>query len=458
MSRLVVVSNRCNVPRRGAAPGGLAVALTSALSEAGGVWFGWDGSVGANSQRRATKVEAQGVTYATVPLTRSDYEDYYKGYANRVLWPLFHYRIDAMQYQRKYHDAYARTNTYFARKLLPLLKPDDTVWVHDYHLIPMGHALRAAAVESPIGFFLHIPFPPFDVLRALPDHVDLLWKFAAYDLIGFQSNNDLANFFDCIKRATSAKVARNGVISWGTRHSRAASFPIGIDSAEVRAMATGGRDIKTVKRLEQSLRQRPLVLGVDRLDYSKGLPDRFIAYKQLLSRYPETIDAVVFLQVAQPSRADVPEYANLRLRLEGLVGEINGRYAEFDWAPLRYVNKSYARSIIMSFLALARVGLVTPLRDGMNLVAKEYIAAQEPSNPGALVLSELTGAAQQLDSVLKVNPYDHEAVADAMLTALKMPLGERIERWRQAMDVVEGKDVFAWARHFITELELTRSK
>ncbi len=456
MSRLVVVSNRCNVPRRGSAPGGLAVALTSALKDSGGLWFGWDGNVSDHTARRATTAEVDGVRYATIPLTRGDYEDYYKGFANRVLWPLFHFRIDAMQYARRYRDGYYRTNEFLARKLLPQLEPDDTLWIHDYHLIPMGHALRSAGVEGRIGFFLHIPFPSFDVLRTLPDYVELLWKFAAYDLIGFQSDNDLRNFLDCIVRGTGARVDGNGRISWSIRKSRAGTFPISIDANEVRDMATSGRDVKTVRRLEQSLHDRPLVVGVDRLDYSKGLPDRFLAYEQLLSRYPETLGDVIFLQIAQPSREDVPEYNELRLRLEGIVGEINGRYAEFDWVPLRYVNKGYARPTIMSFLALASVGLVTPLRDGMNLVAKEFIAAQDEHDPGVLVLSELTGAAAELDSVVRVNPFDHDAVADAILGALKMPLDERIERWRQAFVVITGNDVFSWSKRFLKQLAATR--
>ncbi|MGR8921389.1 MAG: alpha,alpha-trehalose-phosphate synthase (UDP-forming) [Gammaproteobacteria bacterium] len=452
MSRLVVVSNRCNVPKRGAAPGGLAVALTSALKETGGVWFGWDGRVTDSMPRQRSAVEVDGVGYATISLQRKDYDAYYKGYANRVLWPLFHFRIDQMQFEQEFREGYRRTNEFMARKLLPLLGDEDLIWVHDYHLIPMGHALRAAGINSPIGFFLHIPFPPFDVLRSLPHYVDLLWAFAAYDLIGFHTENDLLNFFDCIERGTGAKVSANGNISWGYRKSRAGAFPISIDPGEVREMALGGLDARTVRRLNDSLHGRSLVIGIDRLDYSKGLPERFLAYETLLGKYPETVGDVVFLQVAQPSREDVPEYRELRTRLERMVGEINGRYAEFDWVPLRYVNKSYARATVMSFLALARVGLVTPLRDGMNLVAKEYIAAQDPEDPGVLVLSDLTGAARELDSVIRVNPHDHDGVADAIQLALKMPLDERIDRWRQANEVITTNDVFAWADAFVRGL------
>jgi trehalose 6-phosphate synthase len=453
-----VVSNRCNLPRRGSAPGGLAVALASALRQRGGIWFGWDGSVSQNSRRRPAQIEVDGVEYATVPLTRDSYDTYYKGYANGVLWPLFHYRIDAMQFVQKYRDGYYRTNEFLARKLLHVVKPGDDIWVHDYHLIPMASALRAAGVKSRIGFFLHIPFPPFDVLRALPGFEELLWKFADYDLIGFQTDYDLRNFFDCVIHGTAAKVSGDGVITWGKRNSRAAVYPISIDPHEVRELATGGRDVKTVRRLAESLQDRALVVGIDRLDYSKGLPDRFMAYEHLLTKYPETLGNVVFLQVAQPSREDVPEYKDLRMKLEAIVGDINGHFAEFDWAPLRYVNKSYARSTILSFLSIARVGLVTPLRDGMNLVAKEYIAAQDEYDPGVLILSDLTGAAAELDSVIQVNPHDRDAVADAILTALRMPLDERRDRWRQAYKVISDNDVFAWATHFVKQLRQTRRR
>lgn len=456
MSRLVVVSNRCNVPRRGSAPGGLAVALTSALRERGGLWFGWDGNVAESSRRRASLQTVDGVDYATVPLNRRDYDAYYKGYANRVLWPLFHYRIDAMQYEQGFEAGYQRTNDYLARKLLPLLGPDDLIWVHDYHLLPLGRALRIAGVESPIGFFLHIPFPPFDVMRALPGYRRLLRHFSAYDLVGFQTDYDTSNYIDSVQRGVGARTRASGTVEWGRNRARAVTCPISIDVDEAQQMARAGRDSRTVRRLAASLRERQLVLGVDRLDYSKGLPDRCRAFESMLTRYPETMGEVVFLQVAQPSREDVPEYTELRLELERLVGEINGRHAEFDWVPLRYLNKAYARSTVMSFLALAAVGLVTPLRDGMNLVAKEFIAAQDESDPGVLVLSEMTGAARELDSALVVNPHDHLAVADALLIAFKMPLAERRDRWQAAMAVLRGNDIFNWSRRFVRDLAAVR--
>lgn len=453
MSRLVAVSNRCTVPRKGDAPGGLAVALSAALRESGGLWFGWNGRVTDNTPARAAVSEVDGIRYATLGLQRSDYEAFYQGYSNRVLWPLFHYRIDAVQYRPEYGLGYLRTNEFFARKLLPHLGNDDLVWVHDYHLIPLGSSLRRAGVDMPIGFFLHIPFPSYDVLRALPGHEELMWAFCAYDVIGFQTENDRLNFLDCARRVTRAKIERGGYLNWDGRRALAAAFPISIDLDNVRDMANTGRDGRTVRRLKESLQDRSFVVGADRLDYSKGLPDRFVAYQQMLRKYPQTRGHVVYLQIAQPSREDVPEYNELRVELEALVGEINGEFAEFDWVPLRYVNKGYARATIMSFLNLAKVGLVTPLRDGMNLVAKEFVAAQDPGDPGVLVLSDMTGAARELDTALLVNPLDTDAVADALQAALHMPLDERVGRWQAAFDTIRSNDVFRWSDRFVAQLE-----
>jgi trehalose 6-phosphate synthase len=457
LKRLVVVSNRCNVPRGGSVPGGLAVALTAALRECGGLWFGWDGKVAEDSGRKPAMAQVDRVDYATLPLARDAYEGYYKGYANRVLWPLCHYRVDSIQYRHWFEDRYWRTNELFARKLLPLLGTDDRIWVHDYHLIPLGSALREADVRQPLGFFLHIPFPAPDVLRALPQWHRLLWDLCAYDLVGFQTRDDAQNFLEALRRLTRAKVGRDGAVDWDGRRSRAAAFPISIDVEEVCRMVDDGRDIRTVRGLERSLQGRALIVGVDRLDYSKGLPERFQSYAHLLANYPQVHGRVVFLQVAQPSRADVPEYEHLKARLEAIVGHINGEFAEFDWAPIRYINKSYARATIMNFLAMARVGLVTPLRDGMNLVAKEFIAAQTSEDPGVLILSEFAGAARELDSALLVNPYDQESVADALGRAMDMPIEERRERWQHALDRIRGNDIFQWSRSFLEALERCRS-
>ena len=335
------------------------------------------------------------------------------------------------------------------------MKKDNLIWVHDYHLFPLGHALREAGCRQPIGFFLHVPFPPYDVLRALPGFRRLLRALDSYDLIGFQTDIDLAGFKNSVRHGVpGARIAR-GVVDLGERPTRIDVFPISIDLDDVAETARRGETAMTGKRLIQSLNQRRLIIGVDRLDYSKGLTDRFRAFERLLLSRPEFRGRVVFLQIAQPSRGDVPEYESMRRALNTLAGEINGRFAEYDWAPIRYLNKGLARATVLGFLRIAGLAFVTPVRDGMNLVAKEFVGAQDPADPGVLVLSELAGAARELDRALLVNPYDVDGVAEALGRGLGMPLDERKERWSEMMKVLRRSDIHRWRRRFVEGLEET---
>lgn len=459
MSRVIVVSNRVAVPKNNTtALGGLAVGIISALNESAGLWFGWDGTVMDPVSAEVSLVQQNGVTFATIPLSSQDYEQYYMGFSNRMLWPLFHYRLNLVKYRREDFVGYERVNKLFARKLLPLLEPNDILWIHDYHLIPLGNALRMAGVTQPIGFFLHIPFPPLDVLRALPVYERLLRYLCAYDLVGFQTTYDRRSFVDSIEHAIGRKAQRGEMITaWG-RHLRADVFPIGIDVDEVVAMAAKGRQAKKTQKLRDSLGGRQLFIGVDRLDYSKGLTERFQAFGRLLECYPDNQGKVVFMQIAAPSRTDVPEYKEIRRSLATVVGQINGRFAEYDWTPIRHINKGFSRASVMGFLSIGHVGVVTPLRDGMNLVAKEFIAAQDPDDPGVLLLSQLAGAAQELDSAVFVNPYDIDGIAEGMQYAISMPLNERTERWQHMMTVLRKNDINAWRDGFLRGLMETHRK
>ena len=333
MSRLVVVSNRVALPGKGGgSQGGLAVGLLGALRESGGLWFGWDGTVGHASVAAEPHVfKDSGVTYATLGLSATDYQDYYAGFANRMLWPLFHYRLNFIRSRRRDLEGYWRVNRLFARKLLPLLKSGDITWVHDYHLMPFGEALREAGVDGSIGFFLHIPFPAWDVLRALPGHQAILHALSAYNLVGFQSDIDRQNYLECLRLSGVADVRGDEVIYPNGRSNRVGVFPIGVDVEDVARVAGEGRASMPGQRLRNSLGGRRLIIGVDRLDYSKGLPERFDAYEGLLERYPARRRDVTFLQIAPPSRTDVPEYREIRQILEGAAGHINGRFAEYDW-------------------------------------------------------------------------------------------------------------------------------
>lgn len=454
MSRLVVVSNRVALPKgRQQSQGGLAVAMEAAMRQSGGLWFGWDGQVDDARAQEAPRLQEQaGIKYATVSLSQRDYQDYYAGFANRMLWPLFHYRMNFIHSHRQYQEAYFRVNRRFAHDLLPLLQTDDLIWVHDYHFLALGDELRQAGVAQPIGFFLHTPFPSWDVLRALPGHEELLRALCAYDLIGFQTRIEQDNFLECLHQSRIGEV-RGNVVGHAHHRSWVEAFPIGVDVDEVAATARKGRPSASGKRLLSSLAGRRLIIGVDRLDYSKGLPERFQAYEDLLDRHPERRREVVFMQIAPPTRADVPEYKEIRRTLERYAGHINGRFADYDWVPLRYLNRGFNRSTVLGFLSMAQVGFVTPLRDGMNLVAKEYVAAQNPHEPGVLVLSHLAGAAQELDAAVLVNPYDIADVTAGLQRALGMSNEERKERWTAMLAVLRRNDIHIWRERFLDRLQ-----
>jgi len=454
MSHLVVVSNRVAGPDHGKeTEGGLAVALRGALKENGGLWFGWSGKVAERPSPNPHITGFDRITYATVDLTESDYDEYYNGFANSVLWPLFHYRLDLMDFSRRSLNGYQRVNSLFAQRLVPLLKPDDLVWVHDYHLIPMAEQLRQAGCKQRIGFFLHVPWPAVEVLLALPNHAELVRSLCAFDLIGFQTNRDLQSFVDYITVEANGKIGDGGTIEVHGRRTRAAAFPISTDPSTVAEYARKAEKSPAAQRLKRSVGERSLIIGVDRLDYSKGLINRMEAFSHLLERYPANRSQVVLLQIASPTREGVREYDEIRHELEAISGHVNGAYADYDWVPIRYLNKGFTQRTLAGFFRLARVGLVTPLRDGMNLVAKEYVAAQSPRDPGVLVLSRFAGAAEELDGALIVNPYDTEGLADVLETALTMPAGERKERWRGMMQHLRRNDITAWRTSFVAALD-----
>jgi trehalose 6-phosphate synthase len=455
LSRLVVVSNRVAAVKqtRPGAEGGLSVAVRAALRQRGGIWFGWSGNVAESDYGQATIAEVGKITYATIDLTQRDYDEYYVGFANSTLWPLFHYRLDLAEFAQRTWAGYQRVNALFAHRLQPLLTESDTVWVHDYHFTLLAENLRNAGCRQKIGFFLHIPWPALQVLLALPMHRQVVKALCAYDLLGFQTQDDLLCFQDYIRREAGGEVGRDGTIRAFGRTLKAAAFPIGIDTEMFTKMAVESEGSKQVARLEQSLGGRDLIIGVDRLDYSKGLIKRVEAYQHLLTAYPENRSKVVFLQINPPSRSDVADYVDIRRELEAAAGHLNGAFAEYDWAPIRYLNKSFSRRVLAGFFRVGRVGLVTPLRDGMNLVAKEFVAAQSPKDPGVLVLSRFAGAAQDLDGALIVNPYDVEGVAERLQEALAMPLKARQERWRSMYRAIAANDVTAWRESFLQALQ-----
>lgn len=457
MTRLVAVSNRVAEPKKGKASGGLAVGIWSALQEHGGVWFGWSGKNTRTEPGEPTVTRSGNVEFVKTDLNRKEFELYYNGFSNDTLWPLFHFMLGYFKYSRTQYNAYCRVNEFLARKLYPLLTDDDVIWVHDYHLIPLGGELRRAGIEQPIGFFLHVPFPGFDVMRSLPCYEAILRGLSLYDVVGFQTERDLWAFQDCLSQPEiGGSVLRDGRVSAFGRTFRAEVFPIGIDPVECADVAQQNMKHARVKRLAESIGDRKLIIGVDRLDYSKGLELRFRAFEELLANYPTTRGKVSLLQIAPPTRAGVRTYDDIRERLEQVAGNVNGRFADIDWVPIRYLNRGYDRGLLMSLHRSASVGLVTPIRDGMNLVAKEYVASQDPEDPGMLVLSTLAGASHELSSAVLVNPYDRYGVADGIQKAIEMPLGERKDRHQDMMANLKANDIHAWCESFISVLKRSR--
>ncbi len=458
MSRLIIVSNRVPAPDDSAASaGGLAVALQAALEERGGMWFGWSGeSSGDHETDRVTTTEFKKVTYVLIDLTRRDLDEYYSGFANRALWPLFHYRLDLTDFSRRDMAGYFRVNRFFAKMLAPLVKPDDVIWVHDYHLIPLASELRKMGLRNRMGFFLHIPWPPPDVLFALPPHETIVRGLSSYDLVGFQTEFDAENFAACLVREGLGSRVGSQVFDAYGRLFAMGAFPIGIEAEKFAKMASDYRRNLLVERMLRSIEGHRLIIGVDRLDYSKGLGERIEAYARFVENNPACHGKVVFLQITPKSRSEVPEYAEMQREIAELAGQVNGALGDLDWTPIRYINRTVKRQVLAGLYRIASVGLVTPLRDGMNLVAKEYVASQDPEEPGALILSRFAGAARELDGALLVNPYDIEDIAIAIATAMDMPLEERKERWQSMFERVNSNDVMHWCQTFLAALNRTR--
>jgi trehalose 6-phosphate synthase len=413
------------------------------------------GSAGAGelSADPQTHITSDGsVTYASLDLEKQDYEGYYNGYANRVLWPLFHFRAAAIEFSREDLDAYLRVNEQFARHVSPALRRGDLVWAHDYHLIPFGEALRRRNVDVPIGFFLHTPFPSAELLRALPNRVELVRALCAYDLVGFQTANDLNAFRGYLVCEQHGEDLGNGRLRAFGRVITARAFPIGIDAAAMVEQAPRAATLPLMRAFERSLNGCTLIIGVDRLDYSKGLLQRLAAYERLLERYPRLHGRVAFMQIALPTRGNLPEYVEVRRDVEAAVSRINGRFAALHWNPIRYLNTGFDQDILVGIYRAAQIAIVTPLRDGMNLVAKEYVASQNPAAPGVLILSCLAGAASELDHALIVHPFDVDSIAEAISRALDMPLHERRARWIPMMAELQRNDITVWQQSFVRSL------
>jgi trehalose 6-phosphate synthase len=451
---LIVVSNRVARPAADEPiEGGLAAALLPAVQTCGAIWVGASQRPQEESLKESfATIESYGAgTIATVDLPKNPYRGFYQGFSNSALWPALHSRPDLISTTREEYDCYRQINELMARALLRFAKPDAAFWIHDYHYLALGADLRKFGITQPIGFFLHTPFPIRAVFSSVPHHRELIRAMLAYDVIGVQTDEDHANLAEYFERELGLK-GNGDIYEAGGRTVRIGTFPIGIDAATFAAHAAKAVLRPEATRLRTSLQGARLAIGVDRVDYSKGLINRFAAVDRLLQLRPALKREVALLQIAVPSRIQVEAYQRLQSQLATQVTEINGRHGEIDWSPIRYLTRGYSQNRLAGFYRMAQVGLVTSLRDGMNLVAKEYVAAQDPANPGVLVLSKFAGAARQLGSALLVNPHDIEGLANAISEAFAMPVEERRERWDAMMTALEAAPLQGWFADFVTAL------
>lgn len=463
--RLVIVSNRLPfvitpaadgslVSRPGS--GGLVTALLPVLRDRGGVWVGWPGLVDHEADLEAALASAAGKAgyrLAPVALSAEDQAGFYFGFSNQVLWPLFHDLQSLCNFDPAYWRSYCAVNHNYAQAVLAEARQDDFVWVHDYQLLLLGAELRRGGLTAPLGFFLHIPFPPLDIYLKLPWRFTLLRALLEYDLIGFQTLHDQRNFTQCVRallpelrlthRGSRARLPDG-------RQVRIGAFPIGIDAAAFQRQARSPAVIAAADALRAELPNRELILGVDRLDYTKGIPQRLEAFRTALHRHPELQEHVTLIQVVVPSRDDIPQYRDLKTRIEQLVGEINGEFTRpGGWVPIHYVYRALDRLDLVAYYRAAHIALVTPLKDGMNLVAKEFCACSVDSD-GVLILSEFAGAVAQLQhGALLVNPYDLEGTADAIHQACSMAAAERRKRMQLLRRAVSRQNVFRWVNGFL---------
>ncbi len=455
---VIVVSNRvARTKSDEPVAGGLAAALIPMVKDSGAIWVGSSGQTADSEQNNDSfaKIEALGTgALATVDMPARHYRGYYEGFANSALWPALHSRSDLIHVTADDYASYRKVNAFMARALLRFSGPTAVFWIQDYHFLALGEEMRRLKIGRPIGFFLHTPWADRRTMTAVPHHTDLARAMLSYDLLGFQTDEDRQNFEDYLRLELGLSVV-DGTITSAAGLTHLATFPIEIDVNEFTARATKASTRPEVSRLRGSLPGK-LVLGVDRLDYSKGLCNRIRAFDQMLENEPQLKRNVSFLQVAVPTRGNIRAYRELKAELASLVGEVNGRHGEVDWTPIRYLNKSFSQLTLAGFYRAAHVGLVTPLHDGMNLVAKEYVAAQNPFDPGVLVLSSFAGAAKELDAALLVNPNDVDDMARQIAAALTMGLEERRERWHVMIDRLRAHSVQNWFADFVRALAETR--
>ena len=469
---LVIVSNRLpvRIARVGkklklvSGSGGLVTALAPVLRDRGGIWIGWDGDKSSQSHTELFKKESIKIGYSLRPitLTSQEVEHYYEGFSNATLWPLFHDFLDHCQFQPENWDMYCKVNRKFAEAIIKNSGKDDLIWVHDYHLLLVGKYLTGLGVKRDLAFFNHIPFPSWDLFMRLPWREEIIEGILHYDLAGFQTERDRWNFIRCLRRVFPSVIIkgpkRYQLVELNERVTRVGAFPISIDFKGFNQLASSKEVADESWCIHERLPDRKLVLGVDRLDYTKGILERLNAFEVLLEKYPDLHERINLIQVVVPSRTIVSEYQEMKRTIDETVGRINGRFTYHDWVPIHYIFRSLSRPELVAYYRTCEIALVTPLKDGMNLIAKEYCACKVETN-GVLILSEFAGAAQQLGkSSLLVNPFHCEEVAEQIYRAYHMEEGEQKKKMRRLRATVRRNNIFSWLEQFLSAVGMPLPK
>lgn len=463
---LLIVSNRLPIVVKNAsdgswkvapASGGLVTALRPILAQSGGLWMGWPGiAEGAPMEQLLGELGAElGCRFLPVELSQRLIDGFYYGFSNETLWPLFHDLLGHARFDREKWLAYEESNKVFAKAVAAATCPDSTIWVNDYQLMLMGRDLRELGCRNPLAFFLHIPFPTPDILARLPWREPLVRALLSFDLVGLQTGRDLRNFLACVREyvpEAEIELSRSlATVSLGGMKLRAGAFPISIDAKDFETQARSPEVARIAETIHEEYPHQQIILGVDRLDYTKGLLMKFRGFERALEKYPDLRRRVTLLQIVVPSRADIPEYAAWKARMDQTVGEISGRFARHGWVPLHYSYRSVNFQELLGHYRAAEVCLVTPLKDGMNLVCKEYCASCVDDN-GVLILSEFAGAATHLRQALLVNPHDTEGLADTIHQAVTMPRADRLKRMKKLRAGIRRSNVFRWVQTFLDEI------
>jgi trehalose 6-phosphate synthase/phosphatase len=465
MSRTIIVSNRLptkvlrteNTLTFQPSEGGLATGLGSIYQQDSNVWVGWPGLF-VEDEAEEKHVQEQLLTDSMVPvfLTEAEIRDFYEGFSNSTLWPTFHYFTQYATYEQEHWEAYVAVNEKFCQAVLAQAGPDDTIWVHDYQLLLLPELLRRARPDCTIGFFLHIPFPSQELIRVLPWRTELLQGLLGADLIGFHTYGYMRHFLSAVSQLLGIS-SQNGQLETPTRTVLVDAFPMGIDYERYAKAAASEAALTHEAEYREALRNTRVILSIDRLDYTKGIAQRLRAFEVLLQRYPEWRDQVSLIMVVVPSRDQVAQYAALKEEIDELVGRINAQFSTISWTPIHYFYRSFPLEELAALYRLAEVGLVTPMRDGMNLVAKEFVASKADQR-GVLILSERAGAARELSDAIIINPTDVGQLAEAMHEALIMPEDEQILRMSAMQALVKQYDVFSWTKLFMDRLSYAKIK